>query len=125
MSTGYLVVSVKRIDALKKERYMKFDELKKYGGLHVYARMEYLNQNHALVEVGSGNSFRLSEYGFSFFKKIGCEVYFSYFLLENHVTLDDLAKKTCERILKSKKAQATLSDKKIAIALNEVYRTVF
>jgi len=129
MSNGYLLISEIDIYELQKNRYMKFEKMSGQYGFHVYARMEYLNQKHTLIDVGLNNSFHLSKYGEEFFMnlKFSKEIYFSYFLLEKRRCLEDVAREACKNIaLKTKKRVLSLckacKENRFEVSLNEIYR---
>jgi len=126
MSNGYLLVSETDIDELQKNRYMKFEKLAGQYNFHVYARMEYLNQKHALIDLGLNGSLHLSRYGEEFFRnlKFSNEIYFYYFLLEKHRCLEDVAREACKNIaLKTKKRALSLcKENRSEVLLNEIYR---
>jgi len=91
MSYGYLIISDKHTDELQKIRHMKFDKMMMRGDFHVYARMEYMNTNHQLIDSHKDVFFCLSEYAFVFFNDLDKRnIYFNYFLLTKGFELDDV-----------------------------------
>jgi len=127
MSNGYLVISKKNIDQLEKNRYMKFDKQPKHNNLNIYTRMEYLNQQHCLVDYKPNHLFCLSQYSIAFFEELKCnDIYFIYFALKKGIVLESIIKKTCQSIIYKKTTPLPLcNNKNFIIDLNAVYQIYF
>jgi len=93
MSNGYLIISNSNLDALQKNRHMKFEKVVVPGNWYGYSRMTYLNGHCQLIdeEFSERNSCNLSEYGRCFFASLQAkEIYFVYFLLTKNITLENV-----------------------------------
>jgi len=93
MSNGYLIISDESLDALQKDRYMKFEKVAVPGSWYGYTRMTYLDGPYQLVDENSNESSTciMSEYGNCFFANLKAKhIYFVYFLLTKAVTLENV-----------------------------------